>query len=151
MKLNPDCVRDCLIYLEDNLTYMQPNGNECKIIHKTLSIFDVANNVRDEYFHDYNDVLYALEMLIDAEFITYNSIRTDSKKNILICDINNITFQGQEFLNTIRSESIWETTKKGAAKIGLCSIRALSSIAMNVMNAVITNPAVISKIVECIK
>ena len=67
---------------------------------------------------------------------------------MFFCEINNITWNGHQFLNTIRPDTVWQATKKGASKIGLMSMHALSSIAMKVAETIVSDPAVIAKIVS---
>lgn len=64
------------------------------------------------------------------------------------CEINNITWNGHQFLNTIRPKTVWEATKQGASKLGIMSMHALSTIAMKITEAVITNPVVIDNIIK---
>ena len=78
-----------------------------------------------------------------------NEIKGTSGKTINY-SISDITWNGHQFLNTIRPKNIWEATKVGASKLGIMSMHALSAISMKVAEAVVTNPVVISKIVETI-
>lgn len=67
---------------------------------------------------------------------------------MFFCEINNITWSGHQFLNTIRPKTVWEATKDGASKLGVMSLHALSSMAMKISDAIVTDPAVISSIIE---
>lgn len=69
-------------------------------------------------------------------------------KRCFFCEINNITWDGHQFLNTIRPKTVWEATKDGASKLGVMSMHALSSIAMKISEAIVTNPIVIENIIE---
>lgn len=44
------------------------------------------------------------------------------------------------------SPTIWDVTKKGAEKIGLISIRALSKLASKIADNIISDPTTIAKI-----
>lgn len=137
MKLNPDCLRDALIWLEDNI----------KINDKSFSSYHLQDlyNALPQYNND--DIYYCIYNLFQIRYIEgkFSLLPSGAVK---ICEINNISFSGHQFLNTIRPISIWEATKTGASKIGIMSIHALSTIAMKVAEAVITNPVVINKIIE---
>lgn len=61
--------------------------------------------------------------------------------------VDDITWDGYNFLNNIREKSIWEATKAGAKKVGAMSISAINMISFEIVKAVVTNQEVISKIV----
>lgn len=93
MKLNQDCVRDLLIYLEDSLGY-----------HKRLY-------VRDIKLKDYssNELLYTAEKLKEANFL--NCFGGIYSKYNLPLSVDSITYQGHQFLDTIRDDNIWASAK----------------------------------------
>ena len=141
MKLNPDCIRDILLYLEENL--------EIKENHKFSEItLTQLKDALPQYEED--DIFYSIYNLHQIRFIEGHISDVNNMK-MLFCEINNITWNGHQFLNTIRPTSIWKATKDGASKLGLMSIHALSTIAMKVAEAVVTNPTVINNILEHIK
>lgn len=137
MKLNPDCIRDILLYLEENLKI-----NENKF--STVTFNQIKNDLSN-YSED--DIFYSIYNLKQIRFIEGN-IKDVAEMKMPICEIQNITWNGHQFLNTIRPTSVWEATKSGASKLGIMSMHALSTIAMKVAEAIITNPIVINKIIE---
>lgn len=138
MKLNPDCIRDVLLYLEENLKL--ENG------HKFSEIS--LNQLEDALpQHKKDDIFYSVYNLVQIRFIE-GRISDINDMKMFFCGINNITWNGHQFLNTIRPKSVWNATKQGAEKLGIMSIHALSTISMKVAEAVITNPTVITKIIE---
>ncbi len=138
MKLNPDCIRDTLLYLEENLE-IENNHRFTQITLKQLQ----------EQLSQYSseDIFYSVYNLHKIRFIE-GKISDINDMKMFFCEINNITWNGHQFLNTIRPKTVWEATKNGASKIGIMSMHALSTIAMKIAEAVITDPAVISKIIE---
>lgn len=138
MKLNPDCIRDVLLYLEDNL-YINKNK------FSKITLDELKEHFNSEYLDE--DILYSVYNLNEVGFIE-GRIKDCNDIKIFYCDIENITWNGHQFLNTIRPKSIWEATKSGASKLGIMSMHALSSISMAVANAVITNPTVINEIIS---
>ena len=68
-----------------------------------------------------------------------------------ICEIQNITWNGHQFLNTIRPDSIWNATKKKAKQIGGMSIHGLSLISSAIMQGLASNPDFIQSIVDKLK
>lgn len=67
---------------------------------------------------------------------------------MMFCEIENITWSGHQFLNTIRPKSIWEATKNVATKLGTLSVSALSMISSEITKAIITKPEVINSIIK---
>jgi hypothetical protein len=76
---------------------------------------------------DYDRLVYHLSMLIDqAGFVKGIPVHSFGGKNWL--DLS-LTWQGNEFLDSIRDPEIWKKTKAGAAKIGSSTIDVMVSVA----------------------
>lgn len=148
MKLNPDCIRDVLLYLEENLTY---KNNSISMEHKEIPIAIVVSNVSENNKHSSEDVQYSIEKLFEINYIKIKNISYDKNKYIVSGNIYDITYEGHNFLNNIRPKNIWEATKSGASKLGLMSVHALSTISMKIVEKVVTDPVVIKKIIESIQ
>ena len=142
MKLNSDCVRDTLIYIEEHLQM-----NEYNRI-KEISLLSITNGLIDKY--DEKDIAYTVFQLMDAHFIRGN-INTPGRNNKVIANIYDITWAGHDLLNSIRPQPVWNAVKQNATNLGIKSIRGLASLAGNVVNAVATNPDVINQIITNIK
>ena len=141
MTLNYDCIRDVLLYLEDTLDY---TDNPVAMTHKRLTINNVANALSS---YSKEDVQYTIEKLYEARYIRIVDVSTDSQRYMINGYIDDITWEGYNFLNNIREKSIWEATKEGAKKVGAMSISAISMISFEIVKAVVTNQEVINKIV----
>lgn len=102
MKLNPDCVRDVLLYLEENLKIEEGQ----KFSHITLHQLKQNLNKYSE-----EDVLYSVYNLYQIHFIDGN-IKNVNDIKMYICEIYNITWSGYQFLNTIRPKSVWKKLQK---------------------------------------
>lgn len=142
MKLNYDCVRDVLLYLEENLGYTE---NTIALEHKRLSISSISNNITD---YTKEDIQYTIEKLEEAEYVRFANVTYDTHNYIVNGYVDDITWKGFEFLNNVREKKIWKATKLGAKKIGAVSISALSMISTEIIKAIITNPSVINEIVS---
>lgn len=143
MQLKPDCVRDTLLFLEENLTidYEKDNFN-------SITLAQLTEQMMLKHTHyDAEDIWYTVYNLHKIRFIE-GRINDAGGHKMMFCDIENITWNRHQFLNTIRPTNIWEATKQGASKLGLMSMSALSTISMEVMKAVVTNPTVITNIVN---
>lgn len=132
MKLNPDCVRDVLIYLEDNLILFDDEYRVCRneIGWKALSEDDCLNK---KYLID--DIRYAIIQLSEAGFIVGKPVTGGRNYGIIGLDILGITWAGHELLANLRGEELWTATKSVADKLGTYSIKALSTIASAVITA----------------
>lgn len=147
MKLNPDCIRDVLIYLEDNLVYELDKTNDVR--HLPIPLSTIVDELKDSKKRTVDDIKYSIEKLVEIEYITNCNI-IKGKNSTINYSISDITYEGHQFLNTIRPQSVWDATKKCASKLGLSSIHALSSIAMKIVDTVITDPNIINKITSFI-
>lgn len=148
MKLNPDCIRDVLLYLEENLTY---KNNSISMEHEEIPIATVASNVSENNNYSIEDTQYSIEKLFEINYIEIKNIAYDKNKYIVSGNIYDITYEGHNFLNNIRPKNIWDATKTGASKLGLMSVHALSTISMKIVEKVVTDPVVIKKIIEIIQ
>lgn len=121
LKLNTDCIRDVLLYLEENLKI--DNRNFVSITLSTLQ-----ENL-SKYPSD--DVFYTIYNLSEARFIDCKwGIITD--ENYRHCDISNITYRGHKFLETVRPETIWQKTKTIVSKVGVHTLDFIEDIAKEV-------------------
>ena len=68
MKLNPDCIRDVLLYLEENLTYN--HERQGSIEHNTIKIQKIAENLHSQKGYEIDDVNYSVEKLIEIRYIS---------------------------------------------------------------------------------
>lgn len=144
MTLNADCIRDLLLYLEENLSYME---GATDMTHKKIAIGTLAKELPD---YKKEEVQYTVEKLCEAGYIHLTNVSLSNQKYIMTGYIDDITWDGFEFLNRVREPKIWEATKKGAAKIGSMSIATLSTIAFEIIKNIATRPEIIDKIMSFI-
>lgn len=142
MKLNTDCIRDVLIYLEDNLVMNQYNNIQEISINKIAT--DLSNNYNEK------DIIYTLLQLISEQFII-GHIRPIGKNSKISGYVKDISWAGHDLLNSIRPQPVWNAIKQNASNLGIKSIKGLASLAGNVINAIATNPDVINQIIANIK
>lgn len=114
MKLNHDCIRDTLLFLENELS--------------------LGGHIRDSLICDklpeYNrdDVMYTLQKLFEGKYISGNESEARSRAGT----VKQITLKGHKFLDNIRPQTSWNMTKTAANKIGSVSIDILSTYAAKV-------------------
>lgn len=117
MKLNKDCIRDLLIYLEDNLSYTH------RISTGSLCLKDYT---RDE-------LVYTVERLSEAGFINANKICNGPCTPTY--HIFSLTYNGHQFLDTIRDDKIWKNTKIAASKLASVSIPIFQELASSLIKS----------------
>lgn len=120
MKLNPDCIRDVLLQMEE-----LPYQEEMDVIQ--------LHDFLDDYSHD--EIDYTVLKLHEAGFIQAHIQKYLSGNiDIILLDI---TYNGHQFLANIRSNSIWNNVKEVSKKVGSNSLSALSQIATSVITEII--------------
>lgn len=123
MKLNPDCLRDLLMYLESET---RPNY----IVSFTASGLREKSEKLSRYSAD--ELLYHIEQCsASGLLIQYTK---DLSGNLLIADISP---KAHEFLANIRDDTLWGKTKGIAREVGSASMSALGEIAAGVVSAII--------------
>lgn len=123
MQLNLDCIRDVLLELE---TF--PIG-----LYTVNSFQSCLSKYSDE------QVLYTLVKLCEGNYINALFSRTLGGRPI-ISAVYDITFQGHEFLEKIRSDNVWNNNLKPVfSSIGSMSLDVVSKVASTVIAALVTS------------
>lgn len=118
MKLNIDCIRDVLLVVED-----QPFGGELKI----TSIFKQLSNYTED------ELEYTCLKLYEAKYINAITMTTLGVSGPQIFAIQDLTYAGHQFLDTIRSHKVLEETKSKITDIlGSASIEIISKVASSI-------------------
>lgn len=126
MKLNLDCCRDILFFLEDNLNITDELETE------EVSLESIAAALSDYRIGELVNTLFVLE---EAGFIILNHLYSyESTEDILV---SRITYNGYQFIESIRPETVWNKIKSIGLKIGSLSINTTSQIAVGVLTALI--------------
>lgn len=117
MKLNYDCVRELLLTLEENLVM------DDSLSFPSLTLKQVCEKMPD---FSRADIAYASTKLLEAEYIEANSIESDSKiiKIVYSC----ITYEGHQYLDSIRDSKLWSTVKKNAKALTFELVKKLAEI-----------------------
>ena len=120
MKLNPDCMRDILLCMEDvEYQHYLPIAEIYSLLSK----------------YSENEINYSILKLDEAGFI--DATITPYDGGVMIIDIEDITYQGHQFLANIHSETVWKGVKQIAGKVGSTSINAIVQIASGVITELI--------------
>lgn len=120
MKLNPDCVRDILLFVEENTDYKV----SCRILKD-----DIPAQLSK---YPANVVMYHVEQCVMSEYFSKTS--SDLNSNITI---KGLSPAGHKFIDNVRNDEIWSDVKSVSAKVGSKSLDSLMQIATGVITALI--------------
>jgi len=100
MKRNMDLVRDILLIVEST-----PANQH-------------VGNIEPENYSD-AEVLEHLEMLIDAKFLDGKVVRSGAgDERIYHVHVSALTWQGREFIDSVRNDALWQKTKSTIVEKG---------------------------------
>lgn len=121
MKLNPDCVRDILLKVE-----------EIPDVHHHWNF--TSQNI-PEIFPNYTceEIIYHVRQCELCGFLLHSS----HSVNYDYYSVSDLTPSGHEFLNNVRENTVWNGVKEVAVKVGATSLSALIQISSNVITQLI--------------
>lgn len=134
MKLNKNCIRKVLLYLEEHCVFeIDEYGDE--VIH-CVSFYELSHS---EFLSEFStgDIRYTICVLLEEHYIIGTLIPEGSGLNFNIARISQLTLQGHELLANIRPETVWTDTKNALAKVGDFSLHIMSQLASDIMAAYI--------------
>lgn len=120
MKLNLNCVRDTLITLEDRLVLDDNLEFNCLDLYEIRKSSNMLKYSRAE-------IAYTLIILNEAGFI--KMIAGYDNDGLDQLDVVRLTYQGHQFLDTIRPKDTWDKIYAIAEKTGHKSITNIMDIA----------------------
>lgn len=123
MKLNHDCVRDVLLFTEEI-------G-----LNDTAFADNLFNSDRlKKYSQD--DITYTVLKLVEADYLSASIPVLDDEYQLQF--VSALTWQGHQFLDNIRSDTVWHKTKtKVAESIGSASVSILSQVAASFVKSML--------------
>lgn len=120
MKLNYDCLRQILLSIEKDLTW------DDDLNYYILNLNSFVQGLKD---FSKAEIAYALKMGIEADLI--NGYVKDCDSCILDIICFGLTYEGHQFLDTVRENKIWKKTKEILAAVGGASLSVITSVANN--------------------
>lgn len=118
MKLNSECVRELLLYLE-------------KLPSETAQLsFD---KIEIEGFSN-DEIKFTGSMLVNSGLVKAISI-TSLEDTIPNYIFKSITFEGYKYLDNIRDPKVWKETKKVTSKFASVSLDIISSVAAKIITS----------------
>lgn len=125
MKLTNDLIRDTLLCIETKLESFTDETNrfnyKSKIHWKNMYEDDFLNS---KYLID--DIKYCIIQLGEANLIEI--VIYGRKDKISFLDIDNITWEGHMFLESIKDESLWSEIKSKIGNTAKVSISIISKV-----------------------
>lgn len=121
MKLNYNCVRDTLFPCEKSLTLNDDLLWECLTLNDFKSLFEKPNGKYSK-----QEVAYTLFMLDEAGYIVCSYLNSDNCLSELC--VSRLTYAGHEFIDTIRSDSIWSKITSFITAVGSASLPVIQDL-----------------------
>ncbi|MBQ6994991.1 MAG: DUF2513 domain-containing protein [Lachnospiraceae bacterium] len=122
MKLEPNCVRDILLFCEKSL------GINADLSWETLHLPNFCQSLPS---YTKETIAYTLILLDEAGYINCHVIEADN--GIVDIYVFRLTYFGHEFIETIRSNSVWEKLTSCVAKIGSASLPVIQQLGSSIL------------------
>lgn len=136
MKLNPDCVRDLMLFLEDK-TYVAQGGEEGGKFHAVCP--SAAKDIHPLNKYSMEEILYHTIQLSESGYIV-----TDFEFNphgeysdFALSRVFYLTPKGHEFSASMDEQKHWEKAKKILASIGNVSLAVIEAVSSGVAGTAI--------------
>ena len=124
MKLNLDCCRDILLTIEAQTERMD------------MQLYDFLKLLPQ---YSELEIEYCLEKLYEADYIHLTCEPfSNSSSELIIISIEDLTFQGHELLENIRSKNVWDKTKNICGNIGSFSLDVIKTVATDIITNLIS-------------
>lgn len=131
MKLNQDCVRDILLSVENT-----PMNYSILVTNLIDESDDFLRN-NDVPKYDTETVIYAAAKLVENSYLKGKVISSDQQP-IIDVKINSLTWDGHEFLNTIRDPKVWKKTKNTLATFQSVSLKTMGTVATKILSDLVS-------------
>lgn len=118
MKLNYDCLRLILLKIEEDLEW------DDDLNYYFLNLDSFVRGLKD---FPKAEIAYTLKMGIEANLI--NGYVKDCDSCILDIICFDLTYEGHQFLDTVRENKIWRKTKEILSAVGGASLSVITSVA----------------------
>ena len=119
MRLNQDCIRTLLLYIEENLPY---RGS------LIINQLDLSPYSKEE-------LLYTADKLIEAGYLNSRFAWNMQTSHMIV--VESLSYNGHKFLDTIRDDAVWSKTKNILSCFKSVSIEVISETASKVITNLI--------------
>ena len=128
MKLNIDCIRDVLLFLEENLKISDD------LEFKFQNLHAICNGLEGKY--EKPEIAYTLLKLKEGCYIQAQTFIGDGIISNII--VSSITYEGHQFIESIRSERVFKEVKNKLGKIGNFALDIVQKVAVAYVTSLIT-------------
>lgn len=143
MKLNYDCIRKILLYVEANSGY-EPNTT----IYKIIQPKEISKALCDDKLTD-EEITYAIQLLFEEGYFNVDKKPVYGQNNTLFdIDITSLSLRGNELLNNIRNDTAWNAVKERCKKVGVGSIKVISNVTGALGTAMLTDPNALQNFID---
>lgn len=132
MKLDKDCIRLILMYVEEHCVY-KTNKFGDKTMYN-VNLHELINANEFSGIHE-DDIRYTIVKLLEGGYIKGSLIPKNSGVNFDIVNISQLTLRGHNLIENIRPEPVWNKTKNILQKVGDFSLGIMSQVAGETMAA----------------
>ena len=118
LKLNYECLRELLLTLEKELIMKDD------LLYPQAFLEEMSQKMPD---FSKADIVYTSIMANEAGLIRAKIINADD--GVCDCIYFGLSYEGHQFLDTVRDEKIWQNTKNVLSKVGSVSLDIIKSVA----------------------
>lgn len=119
MKLEPDCVRAIVLYLEES----EKTGHLMK---------DICNGIPE---YSKKQLRYTIDRLYEGGYINVNYLHPERME--LLSTVNSLTYEGHLLADTFHDETTWRKALKRAKELGVMSIPKLVDIIIDIAKGMV--------------
>ncbi|MFQ7657004.1 MAG: DUF2513 domain-containing protein [Anaerostipes hadrus] len=129
MKLNHDCIRDVMIYIENNCIYEDDSrGN--RSIHSRV-FYEIIHDEKLSSRYTEDEIRYVVAQLYFEDMVI--ATMTPETLNFRQFDVDSLSFKGHEFLDNIKDDTIWKKTKKFVGeRLNSASLAIIANVASKI-------------------
>ena len=129
MEINIDCLREVLQYCVDNIDYQESNDDDWEAKHVNLIMLYDSDL---KYRYTKKEIMYSVVKLEECHFIKVFQKFPPDRPYLERCTIEDVTFRGHQFLDSIKDPTIWEKTKSVAKTVGNHTLSFLEGTAHDI-------------------
>lgn len=139
MKLNHDCIRDVMIYIEENCIYEDDDrGNQS--IHSRV-FYEITHDEKLSSRYTEDEIRYVVAQLYFEDMII--ATMTPETLNFRQFEVDCLSFKGHEFLDNIKDDTIWKKAKNFVGeRLTSTSFSIIANIASKLAVEALTSGAV---------
>lgn len=146
MKLNPDCVRDLMMFLEEKTWVTIKDSGRYKASYFHVLCPALMQELEPVNKYSLEEVLYHLIQLSESGYISTDFAFDPSRDDgaFHLAHVYYITPKGHELIASIRSDKAWKKIKTILAPLGSVSLAVIDAVASGVVGAMMgksTGPA----------